>query len=82
MHEEFLAGTAAELLAELEARPSVRGEFTVAIPKCEAAVDEGAPLEEEVAALMKGGVPRMDALKQVARRRGLSKREVYKALQE
>ena len=27
--------------------------------------------------LVGGGVPRMDAIKQVARRRGLSKREVY-----
>jgi hypothetical protein len=28
----------------------------------------------------RGGTPRMDAIKQVARRRGLSKREVYDQL--
>ncbi len=31
---------------------------------------------------MREGVPRMDAIKQVARRRGLPKREVYERLLE
>ena len=41
------------------------------------AVDDR-PLEEVVAELIGQGVPRMDAYKQVARERGISKREVYK----
>ena len=38
------------------------------------------PLPEAVDALIRDGAPRMDAIKQVARRRGLSKREVYDQL--
>jgi hypothetical protein len=35
---------------------------------------------EAVEALLRAGTPRMDAIKQVARRRGMSKREVYEKL--
>jgi 16S rRNA (cytidine1402-2'-O)-methyltransferase len=31
MHEEFLRGTAADILAELSSRPSVKGEFVVIV---------------------------------------------------
>jgi 16S rRNA C1402 (ribose-2'-O) methylase RsmI len=34
-------------------------------------------VEEAVEELVRGGMPKMDAIKQVARQRGLSKREVY-----
>jgi 16S rRNA C1402 (ribose-2'-O) methylase RsmI len=37
-------------------------------------------VDEAVGALMRAGTPRMDAIKQVARRRGMSKREVYEKL--
>jgi DNA-binding phage protein len=37
-------------------------------------------LEEAVERLINGGTARMDAIKQVARKRGLSKREVYDQL--
>ena len=43
------------------------------------ALDEQS-LDEAVDALESSGVPRMEAIKQVARRRGLSKREVYAQL--
>jgi hypothetical protein len=36
------------------------------------------PLEEAVADCMRQGMSRMDAIKSVARRRGLPKREVYR----
>jgi hypothetical protein len=36
------------------------------------------PLEEAVDGLVQAGIARMDAIKTVARQRGLSKREVYK----
>jgi 16S rRNA (cytidine1402-2'-O)-methyltransferase len=79
--EEFLTGPAAELREKLAARPSIKGEFVVMIAKGEAREQETTSLAEAVAELIGQGVPRMEALKQVARRRGLSKREVYKSLQ-
>lgn len=78
IHEEFLRGTAAEVRAQLAARDSVKGEITLLIGKADAPPPDDTPLEEAVDALIREGVPRMDAIKQVARRRGLSKREVYK----
>jgi 16S rRNA (cytidine1402-2'-O)-methyltransferase len=80
-YEEFLSGPAAELHEKLAARPSIKGEFVVMIAKGQAHEEETTSLEEAVEELIAQGVPRMDALKQVARRRGLSKREVYKSLQ-
>jgi 16S rRNA (cytidine1402-2'-O)-methyltransferase len=79
LHEEFLRGTAAELHATLSARPSVKGEITLLIGKAEhAEVADDTPIDEAIRALETSGVSRMDAIKQVARARGLSKREVYK----
>ena len=80
IHEEFLRGTAAEIRAKLAARDSVRGEITLLIGKATAPPVDDRPIEEAVDALVKEGVPRMDAIKQVAKRRGLPKREVYKLL--
>jgi 16S rRNA (cytidine1402-2'-O)-methyltransferase len=79
LHEEFLSGSAAEIRDRLLQRDSIKGEFTVIVGKWDAPVDESLPIEREVELLIETGVPRMDALKQVARRRGLSKREVYKS---
>jgi 16S rRNA (cytidine1402-2'-O)-methyltransferase len=78
-YEEFLRGTAEQVRVQLAARPAVKGEITLLIGK-------GAPVaatnsvEEAVHELEEAGVPRMDAIKQVARDRGLSKREVYKQI--
>ncbi len=80
LHEEFLSGTAAELRIALETRTAVKGEFTVIVGKSNATPTQAMTVEEEVATLIQSGIPRMDALKQVARRRGLSKREVYKSI--
>ena len=79
VHEEFLRGTAGRVRADLEKRPSVKGELTVMIGKGETAVDE-TPVEEAVERLMQSGMARMEALKAVARARGVSKRELYKRL--
>ncbi len=80
IHEEFLRGTAAEVRAQLAARDAIKGEFTILIGKAIAAPHDDTPLEEAVAALIRAGTPRMDAIKQVARTRGLSKHEVYDKL--
>jgi 16S rRNA (cytidine1402-2'-O)-methyltransferase len=78
LHEEFLRGPAGEVRAKLAARDSVKGEITLLIGKAVAPPTDDTPIEEAVEALIREGVPRMDAIKQVAKRRGLSKREVYK----
>jgi 16S rRNA (cytidine1402-2'-O)-methyltransferase len=77
LHEEFLRGTADEVRAQLAARPSVKGEITFIIGKGSPVIAD-TPIEDAVRDLEQKGIPRMDAIKQVARERGLSKRDVYK----
>ena len=81
LHEEFLRGTAAEVLEILRARPSVKGEMTLLIGKAEAQPVSDVPVKDAVEALIRTGVARMDAMKAVARERGMSKREVYAAVE-
>jgi len=80
VHEEFLRGTAAAIRAALADRDAVKGEITLLIGKAEAPPPDDTPVEEAVESLERAGVARMDAIKQVARRRGLSKREIYDQL--
>jgi 16S rRNA (cytidine1402-2'-O)-methyltransferase len=82
VHEEFLRGTPAELREILAARPSVKGEITLLISKAGEPLVPEESLEEAVARLETAGVARMDAIKQAARERGLSKREAYSRLQK
>ncbi len=82
LHEEFLRGTAAEVLATLSARPSVRGEMVLMLelaPTTEAAQTS---LADEVAALMiSESLSEKDALKRVAKSRGIGKSEAYREWQ-
>jgi 16S rRNA (cytidine1402-2'-O)-methyltransferase len=80
LHEEFLRGQASEVRMQLAARDTVKGEITLLIAKAQGPPPDDTPLDEAVDALVRDGIPRMDAIKQVARRRGLSKREVYDSL--
>ncbi|MGA2269883.1 MAG: 16S rRNA (cytidine(1402)-2'-O)-methyltransferase [Bryobacteraceae bacterium] len=80
IHEEFLRGTAAEIRAELAGRGAVKGEITVLIGRAWGPAPDDTPVEEAVEALLRAGTPRMDAIKQVARQRRMSKREVYERL--
>jgi 16S rRNA (cytidine1402-2'-O)-methyltransferase len=80
LHEEFLRGAAAEIRAELAGRDSIKGEFTLLIGKALEPEPDDTPVPDAVEALVREGTPRMEAIKQVARRRGLSKREVYAQL--
>lgn len=80
MHEEILRGTASQIAATLSTRDSIRGEFVILIGKSLAPPVESVPIEDMIQALIAAGVERMDAMKTVARERGLSKREVYKLL--
>ena len=81
IHEEFLRGTAAEILENLKARPVVKGEMTLVIGVASETAVNGDPLEE-VARLQANGVGRMDAIKAVAKQFGLSKREMYRMVEE
>lgn len=88
LHEEFLRGTVAEVRANLAARPSVRGEMVLMLAPLPAAAksseDPSAPtsLSAEVSQLMqKESLTEKDALKRVAKRRGLGKSEAYRELQ-
>jgi 16S rRNA (cytidine1402-2'-O)-methyltransferase len=82
IHEEFLRGTASEVGETLRKRPSVKGEITLMIGKGDLAQVDETPLADAVDRLVESGVPRMEALKIVARQRGVSKREVYKQFNE
>lgn len=82
VHEEFLRGTPAEILEALNKRQPLKGEITLMVGKGQTAELGEQPLETAVQQLIEAGVPRMEALKTVARRRGLSKREVYRQLNE
>jgi 16S rRNA (cytidine1402-2'-O)-methyltransferase len=76
IHEEFLRGSAATIRAILEARGAVKGEITLLIAPAPPA-ETGEPLEE-VLKLTATGLERMQAIKTVAKRLGLPKREVYR----
>ena len=85
MHEEFLRGSVAGLRSQLAARASVRGEIVLMItpaPAENASEGKQTTLAAEVAAMMKSeGISEMDALKRVARERGIGKSEAYRELQ-
>lgn len=78
IHEEVLRGTASDIRAGLAARDMIRGEFVLMIAKASEPAQDSTSPEEAVALLVGAGVDRMEAMKTVARERGLSKRDVYK----
>ena len=82
LHEEFLRGSAAELLEVLQKRDSVRGEMVLLLSgemvEADAAKTTAAA---DVAALVRSGVSEKDALKQVAKERGVGKSELYREWQ-
>jgi 16S rRNA (cytidine1402-2'-O)-methyltransferase len=85
LHEEFLRGPVSEVRASLAGRATVRGEIVLLFALAEAdSAQEGraVSLVEEVREMMRvEGVAEMDALKRVARARGMGKSEAYRELQ-
>jgi 16S rRNA (cytidine1402-2'-O)-methyltransferase len=84
LHEEFLRGPVNELRAQLAARATIRGEFVLLFAP--AVTDEQVPqslsIAAEVTALMRSeNLTEKDALKRVARERGIGKSEAYRELQ-
>jgi 16S rRNA (cytidine1402-2'-O)-methyltransferase len=81
IHEEYLRGTAAEIRSELAGRDAVRGEFTILIGKATKPVADDTPINDAVESCIRGGMSRMEAMKTVARQRGISKRDVYRRVE-
>lgn len=85
LHEQFLRGRLSEIRARLDAQ-SPRGEMTLVIAGCgddNLYATQQISLTAQVDKLMNDqGLTRSDALKAVARSRGLSKREAYQKLLE
>ncbi len=85
LHEEFLRGPAADVLHTLEARATVRGEMVLLLsPEAGGgpAQPEVLSVAGEVRQLMTASqLTEKDALKQVARNRGMGKSEAYREWQ-
>jgi len=85
VHEEFLRGAVSEVRATLTERGGARGEMVLLIeakPGEAERVSAEVPLRERLAELAKmEGLSEMDALKRVAKERGVSKSELYRQLQ-
>lgn len=84
LHEEWLRGSPAEVARQLEARDSIKGEFTLVLgrPRQPSGDADAEPVTVAIASATAAGVDRMTAMKELARARGLSKREVYRMLEE
>jgi 16S rRNA (cytidine1402-2'-O)-methyltransferase len=81
VHEEFVRGSVAEVHAQLESRPSVKGEITLLIGRAVAPAVDATSIEDAVETHIREGMSRMDAIKKVARDRQMSKRDVYRRTQ-
>jgi 16S rRNA (cytidine1402-2'-O)-methyltransferase len=85
VHEEFLRGTASEVLERLKKKP-VKGEITVLVGpplEAEATPSPGASIRWAVEQVMaERGLDERAALKVVARARGLSRSEAYRQWQQ
>src|SRR6202162_3449464 len=86
LHEEFLRGRAADVLAILESRGDVKGEITLLVAKAEEAALSPAvarvPVRQRVEQIMaEERVDEKAALKKAAREMGVSKSEAYRELQ-
>ena len=82
LHEEFLRGTVSDVRAVLSRREVVRGEMVLLLEgTVAAAAGETISVADAVRRLVTAGTEEKDALKQVARERGMSKSEAYREWQ-
>lgn len=84
LHEEWLRGSPSEVARQLELRDAVKGEFTLVLgrPQPDTGELDAESVASVIAAATASGVGRMEAIKELARARGLSKREVYRLLED
>ncbi len=85
LYEQFLRGRLSEICAELQTQEP-RGEITLVIAGAREEEALPLPVAESLALqlerLIQSGISRNDALKQIAKMRGLSKKEAYRLLLE
>src|SRR5579864_6614591 len=84
IHEEFLRGTASQVLEVLKARGEIKGEITLLIgpASAEEVQSSSISVRERIAQLMRDEkLDEKAALKKVAKERGISKSEAYRELQ-
>ena len=85
LHEEFLRGTVGEVRAQLTARAAVRGEIVLMLAPASGeslSLEHRTSIAAEVSALRDAeSLSEKDALKRVARDRGIGKSEAYRELQ-
>jgi 16S rRNA (cytidine1402-2'-O)-methyltransferase len=86
IHEEFVSGKIPDLLDQFRNRPKIQGEFVLIVERGEAISEPinfpsslKQHLEEE---MKKTGLPRNEALKSVARQRGISRKQAYNDLND
>ena len=88
LHEEFIRGTAADVLAQLKQREDIKGEITLLIGRAPEqqhgpSVFNAHTVRTRVRELMKAeNLDERDALKRVAKELGVSKSEAYRELQK
>jgi 16S rRNA (cytidine1402-2'-O)-methyltransferase len=82
VHEEFLRGTVNDVRAQLNERDRMRGEMVLLVEAKPGALSAVGSLRDRLTELQKTeGLSEMDALKRVAKERGVSKSELYRELQ-
>ena len=81
LHEEVLRGTAADVAAELQSRPAVKGEITLLIgpPEEEEGAISEADLDAAVAAAL-ATMPASKAASEIARRFNLNRADIYQRI--
>ncbi len=82
VHEEFLRGTPEEIRRLLSERGSIKGEITILIAPSKKKDHIDDPVSEIHRLEREEGLERMQAIKAVAKRLGLPKREVYRLAAE
>jgi 16S rRNA (cytidine1402-2'-O)-methyltransferase len=83
LHEEFLRGPVSELRRQLASRAAIRGEFVLLFaPSADTGTSQVRSITAEVASLIQSeNLSEKDALKRIARERGIGKSEAYRELQ-
>ncbi len=86
VHEDWQRGTLAEILESMASRERILGEITIVVDRgTESAAPRATPdsiqdhIEQVISA---GGLSSKEALKEVARRRGITRRDAYRQLLE
>lgn len=84
LHEEFMRGPVAELRAHLNTRPAVRGEMVLLFappPEKDTGELQQTIAAEVVLLMQQENIDERDALKRVAKKRGIGKSDAYRELQ-